>query len=320
MFPVLRLLNVKNEVLHAWSASTQQQHPEAFHIKEEEEEEVWTNQEEERPNEQKKTNISRFPCTVVTVKNESYEEKHQLLELHQIKTEENRETEALISSSAQQIKTELHSKDSVGPEPDRNLNPACTFEQNPNKNASDSSDTEASDDNNDEDWQGPLSDSESETKMSHNCENVLSPSQSNVNGEEKCNSVVAGDEGEKLFACSKCDKRFKKRDNLTDHARIHTGEKPFGCDVCEKTFRRKDCLRKHKMIHSGKTAHSCDFCGKGFIEKTDLQAHIRLHTGERPFACDECGRRFHKKSILTVHMRVHSGDKQFKCTVCEKRF
>uniref|UniRef100_A0A3Q2QQZ8 C2H2-type domain-containing protein n=1 Tax=Fundulus heteroclitus TaxID=8078 RepID=A0A3Q2QQZ8_FUNHE len=318
--PVPQMLDVKQEGLHDGSSRLDQQPPEPPHIKEEEEEH-WTNQDEEQSDEQKETDVSGFPFTVVTVKNEGYEEKSQLLELHQIKTEGSGETEAPSSSSAEEMKAEPSREDSGGgPEPERKLHPECTFEQNLDEKASDSSETEVSDDDNDADWQGPLSDSESETKISHNGGKEGRAPHSGVNSDEKCNSVTAGDEGEKLFVCGKCDKRFKKRDSLTDHVRVHTGEKPFGCDVCEKRFRRKDCLRKHKMTHSGKMAHSCDFCGKGFIEKTDLQAHIRLHTGERPFACDECGRRFHKKSILTVHTRVHSGEKQFNCAVCGKRF
>ncbi|KAK5622070.1 hypothetical protein CRENBAI_011026 [Crenichthys baileyi] len=95
------ILVIKEEVPNGWSSSLDLQDPVLQHVKEEEEE-LWISQEEEQ----------------LTVKSED-EEKPQLSELQQIKAEDNRETEAPTSSSADQKETE----------PDRNLDVECSLKQ-----------------------------------------------------------------------------------------------------------------------------------------------------------------------------------------------
>ncbi|MEQ2223023.1 hypothetical protein ILYODFUR_032508, partial [Ilyodon furcidens] len=97
-----QMLVIKEEVPHDWSSSL---NPEDLH-KKEEEEELWIKQE-----------VEQF-----TVKVED-EEKPQLSELHHLKPEGDRETDAQTSSAAVQIKADPDGRESVGPEPDRNPDP-----------------------------------------------------------------------------------------------------------------------------------------------------------------------------------------------------
>lgn len=104
MFPAdgKHLLDVKveEEVPDLWSSGLDQQDPEFVIIKKEEEE-LWSDQEGEQ----------------IPVKSED-DESHQLLQLHQIKTENDRETDILTFTSAEQMKTEPDGEDCGGPEPD----------------------------------------------------------------------------------------------------------------------------------------------------------------------------------------------------------
>ncbi|MEQ2311637.1 hypothetical protein AMECASPLE_022402, partial [Ameca splendens] len=103
-----QMLVIKEEVPHDWSSSL---NPEDLH-KKEEEEELWIKQE-----------VEQF-----TVKVED-EEKPQLSELHHLKPEGDRETDAQTSSSAVQIKADPDGGECVGPEPDRNPDPVCPSQE-----------------------------------------------------------------------------------------------------------------------------------------------------------------------------------------------
>ena len=41
------------------------------------------------------------------------------------------------------------------------------------------------------------------------------------------------------FPCTVCGKSFKRKYNLSMHARVHTKIKPFKCSICNKSFSQK---------------------------------------------------------------------------------
>lgn len=61
--------------------------------------------------------------------------------------------------------------------------------------------------------------------------------------------VVAGgvrldDSVERPYPCHFCDARFKKKQHLQNHERIHTGEK-YVCTLCGQAFSRMHILKHH---------------------------------------------------------------------------
>ncbi|XP_069544089.1 zinc finger protein 721-like [Brachyistius frenatus] len=308
------------------------QDPELLHIKEEEEE-LWSSQEEEQlhgPEE----DITRFPFTAVPVKSEDDEEKPQSSHLHQRRTEDDGETT---------VKTESDGEDCGGPEPARNTHPNSPLLTHTDGKASDSSETEVSHD--DEVWQEPLSESETEdginsfkasrapdvgsrtAKTSFSCSNCgkqfiykrsfqkhmpckseKSSSRCVVN--KKSLDVdsrirVCPITGKRTIGCDVCGKRFRNQTHVKTHMTVHTGEKPFRCDDCGQRFNRKTNLKRHMTVHTGEKRICCDICGQRFTQQTHLKRHTRTHTGEKPFGCDDCGKRFNRQTHLKRHMAVH---------------
>ena len=47
------------------------------------------------------------------------------------------------------------------------------------------------------------------------------------------------------YCCIYCNKRFKRRDHLRDHERLHTGERPFKCPHCGKGFAQRTNMNMH---------------------------------------------------------------------------
>ncbi|XP_070708326.1 zinc finger protein 155-like [Pempheris klunzingeri] len=340
VFPanVQQLLVIKEEDPPQWSPNLEQKHPEPLHIKEEQDE-VWTSQEGEQLNRLEEPDITRFPSTAVPVKSED-EEKPQSSQLHQSQTEDNREAEPPVSSSATQIKTESGGEDCGGSEPARN--------QDPDGHSQLSTDEKASEiEVRNEDGQESLADSGPESEDSDSDSGSMEARESGSDGnswegsqtihteEKQFGCDVCGKQfkqqgtlrthmtihtGEKPFSCDVCGKRFAKQGVLKKHMRIHTGEKPFGCDVCGKRFRRQDSLRTHIRIHTGEKQFGCDVCGRRFTQQGHVRTHMRIHTGEKPFGCDVCGKQFRRQETLRTHIRSHTGEKLFGCDVCGKRF
>uniref|UniRef100_A0A8C5N3E4 C2H2-type domain-containing protein n=1 Tax=Gouania willdenowi TaxID=441366 RepID=A0A8C5N3E4_GOUWI len=287
--------------------------PERLHIKEEPEM-LSEGQEEKQLCVQQETNSAACP-----VKCEDEEEKPQVSQLHWRQlTEINMKEEPSTCTLDEFMKRQSVEINSKEPEAEQNPDPNSLVLQGPDGTETDSSQTEDSSDDDEDVWQKPLSESETEAHFdSTRKKRKMSDSSTNsVVGSSKLKIHTRG----KPFECDVCRKSFNHRVNLTEHMRIHTGEKPFKCDVCGKGFTRKVNLKRHMRIHTGEKPFKCDVCCRSFVEKFHLQRHVTVHTGEKPFKCDVCTKCFTRELTFKLHMRNHTGENPFKCDVCSKYF
>ncbi|XP_073319762.1 uncharacterized protein [Pagrus major] len=277
-----------------WSSSLDQEDPpELPHIKEEQEE-LWTSQEGEQLGGLEEADITKFTFTPVPVKSEEDdEEEPQSSQLHQIKTEEIRDGEHL--------KTEADGEDCGGPGPDRNFNPDTLLQ--PAARVKVSHSEPESDDS--WDWE--------DTRKHQSGSNALQHNKAPV-------SDVEGGTGVRPFGCSVCGKRYRWKNSLTDHMRLHSEEKRFSCSVCETSFHWRRNLVKHMKIHAGKKPFRCSVCGMKYARSVNLTKHLEVHTGEQRFTCSICKMSFDDGGSLSTHMSLHTGSNPFSCSVCKKTF
>ncbi|XP_022192795.2 zinc finger and BTB domain-containing protein 24 [Nilaparvata lugens] len=126
--------------------------------------------------------------------------------------------------------------------------------------------------------------------------------------------------------CEVCSKRFRRKEHLLQHMKLHTGERPYSCAVCDKKFSRKEHLARHAVSHTGQKCHPCDICGKTFSRKDNLHKHKKIHGVAGPYVCEECGKSFLIKHYYLLHQSSHTAPAAaddttlFKCDICEKVF
>lgn len=126
---------------------------------------------------------------------------------------------------------------------------------------------------------------------------------------------------ERRYACSKCDKKFKRIDHLKQHERaIHSDERPYVCFTCHKSFKTSNYLRKHLKIHSKKQSYTCPICQMILKTSAKLKSHIAIHLEEqlKSLTCHICSRSFYNKSNLNTHLKAHSDKRSYKCQFCSR--
>ncbi|XP_069132368.1 zinc finger and BTB domain-containing protein 49-like isoform X4 [Argopecten irradians] len=124
--------------------------------------------------------------------------------------------------------------------------------------------------------------------------------------------------GEKNFKCPKCDQRFHRQTERSEHMLKHTSEMSFICSTCGARFKFRSSLHKHSKTHQVGMSFECDKCDKRFNTKTDLNRHLKTKHVPRQL-CSRCGGNY---IYIDKHMQTCQVEKPkiFQCPHCEKRF
>ncbi|XP_034020467.1 gastrula zinc finger protein XlCGF57.1-like isoform X1 [Thalassophryne amazonica] len=345
----MQQLQIKEEILpeqQQWNLSVDQEDVRV------EKEKLWISQHGQQLHQLEKTDVTKFPFTVVLVKPENDDEKPQSSQVHQSQSDDSTDAKPVGSClTAHRTLTAQAEEDYGGQQPVSNSGPKSCLHPAPNGRSSDSSETDDSCE-----WKQTSEDSQEKSCLSVSCSgcNVtkkqfhlfecgkvcghmnspkqhtgMQPSEKPLSCTEcgkrfgRKSKLIAHmriHTGEKPFDCSECGKRFSVKGNLVSHMRSHSGEKPFVCSECGKKFKQNRNLIEHMAVHTEAKPCVCSECGKGFGQNSILRRHMRIHKEAKTFVCSECGKGFGQNSILITHMRIHTGEKPFDCSDCGQRF
>ena len=91
------------------------------------------------------------------------------------------------------------------------------------------------------------------------------------------------------LACNFCDVLFDSRNELVKHKiKIHKGERVHACSICEKAFKPLPMLNQQKSRQHGGHVSVCEGCGNRFKTNNSLKRHKML----------VCGKSRHRKDIF----------------------
>ncbi|KAG8443395.1 hypothetical protein GDO86_011984 [Hymenochirus boettgeri] len=118
---------------------------------------------------------------------------------------------------------------------------------------------------------------------------------------------------EQPYKCAECGDVFLRKNELTNHQKVHEREKRFRSTECGESFYKRKPLIRHKNIHIGH--------GKSHNLLNMLITRQNVLPEAKPFTCKQCGRCFSKKDNLDMHEKIHTLEKVEKtCKECSKQF
>ena len=141
---------------------------------------------------------------------------------------------------------------------------------------------------------------------------------------------------ERPFICLKCEKRFKLKNHLKNHAKICKGFKDYiKCNDCKKKFKSNESFKKHMKICKPAKRYNCNECESSFVSFKEITDHrLQKH---KNVVCDICEKDIYFKNIKRHMKQIHAGQtpasytrfiqqKQkedvecFNCEQCSKSF
>lgn len=134
--------------------------------------------------------------------------------------------------------------------------------------------------------------------------------------------------GERPYACSHCDRRFKSTTARLVHERTaHTHEKPHAClePGCGMAFVQLGDLKRHMNKHTQERPYKCTYpgCDKAYTQANKLTVHFKKHTGELdqyPCLRPGCDSKFPSERALLSHDALHDAEEVYACSQCKMEF
>ncbi len=79
--------------------------------------------------------------------------------------------------------------------------------------------------------------------------------------------------------CQQCGKYFKNRVRLCAHRNKVHPKVLYKCiyDSCNREFKTRDALKNHAMIHSDQKPMSCDYCDFACRQRNSMDVHMNTH-------------------------------------------
>ncbi len=119
----------------------------------------------------------------------------------------------------------------------------------------------------------------------------------------------------KTYFCPLCDKVFNRKFNLKRHFLSHQDTANEECSKCLKKFKRKDGKDKHertchfeKRLDLMTPKYLCEYCGKLFYYQFNFNKHLLSHQESAQqrceiakWGCTKCNKKFIRKYKKDQH-------------------
>ncbi|XP_072049355.1 uncharacterized protein [Amphiura filiformis] len=123
------------------------------------------------------------------------------------------------------------------------------------------------------------------------------------------------------YMCAQCGLKYEDITKLCRHSAVHSDIRLHSCTKCQKKFKTRDNLAKHIRGVHDKIRRAfkmfCPYCGKGFPSKVRRDDHVASHTGEVRYKCEICEKTFRSQKAQNMHfITKHDRSKAIKCPLC----
>ena len=151
-----------------------------------------------------------------------------------------------------------------------------------------------------------------------------------------------------MFACKKCNRKFKHNDTLEQHITLTHKNNFYGkiitydgwenetekstdnnevfeeeigyhyCDQCDLKDSQNENILKHSDIEHKSNVHKCDFCEFQTENKDGLIKHEKVVHQAKNFPCNICNYKTIQKISLQYHMKsIHNDKTCITCIECK---
>ncbi|CAG9864624.1 unnamed protein product [Phyllotreta striolata] len=135
----------------------------------------------------------------------------------------------------------------------------------------------------------------------------------NVNGEFFPGNLEYYVNGDYLYCCPVCHKKYRGKGAVIRHRRYECNKDPtFECRVCQKKFKQRSNLYTHVTVVHKETVEKLR---RGWSRSAKSGRLTRAFFAA--YQCERCPKRYTKPSSLNFHRKYECGkEKTFKCYRC----
>ncbi|XP_071058346.1 gastrula zinc finger protein xFG20-1-like isoform X2 [Pseudochaenichthys georgianus] len=257
----------------------------------------------------------------------------QSSQLHQTQSEENREAEPPVSSSAEHMETEADGEDCGGPEPARNSDPERHLQpdtEDYNKDIQQLVVVKEEVPPEQHEWSSSLDqdDPEPPPQIKEEQEELWISQEGELQGLEEAD--ITKSKFTPVPVKTEDDEEKHQSSQLRQRQTEHLGTKADGQD-CGGPEPARRHLKPETEDNPGDSSepNTEDMANwkktrePGSNSQKNKQDHVsdsRHSAGEKQFSCSVCKKSFKQGGHLNDHMRIHTGEKPFSCSVCKKSF
>ena len=106
--------------------------------------------------------------------------------------------------------------------------------------------------------------------------------------------------------CAVCDQNFSSTFNLNRHiTNKHNNTRLFECSMCGFKTKRKEQLKEHRETHNAEISFECDTCDFVSNRRRELEGHKQKCRGRHKiYQCENCDKKCVSPDALRMHKKV----------------